>query len=90
MIAVLRADGSIRRKLGWWRLAEGRLRITGRRLDAPAAASRADVPDGYGSSGFQTSGVLFPTEGCWQVEGQVEGQVGATTLTFVTLVVSGR
>jgi len=76
------SDGSIGNKFGWWRGTEGSLRITGRRLDAPAAALRADVPSGYGRTGFQASGVSFPTEGCWQVT----GQVGTATLTFVTLV----
>jgi hypothetical protein len=33
-------------------------------------------------TGFQSSGVNFPTEGCWEVT----GEVGATTLTFVTVV----
>jgi len=42
------SDGSIGNKFGWWRGTEGSLRITGRRLDAPAAALRADVPSGYG------------------------------------------
>jgi len=78
------ADGSIDYKLGWWRATQGELRITGRRLDAPAPAVRAHVPSGYGPTGFQASGVSFPTEGCWQVT----GQVGATTLTFVTLVLA--
>jgi hypothetical protein len=76
------ADGSIRYKFGWWRATQGTLRITGRRLDVPAPALRASVPTGYGSAGFQASGVSFPTEGCWQVT----GEVGETTLTFITLV----
>ncbi|MDE3111597.1 MAG: hypothetical protein KGK34_01490 [Chloroflexota bacterium] len=40
------------------------------------------MPDGYGDTGFQASGVLFPTEGCWEIT----GAVGNSTLTFVTLV----
>jgi hypothetical protein len=77
------ADGWIGVKLAWWRIPEGQLRITGHRLDAPDRTLRAFVPDGYEPVGFQASGVYFPTEGCWQVE----GRVGTTTLTFVTLVV---
>ncbi|HEX8860851.1 MAG TPA: hypothetical protein VGC06_17500 [Actinomycetes bacterium] len=61
----------------------GKLRITGRRLDAAAPPARGFVPDGYGQAGFQASGVTFPTEGCWQVT----GKLGSTTLTFVTFVV---
>ncbi len=49
----------------------------------PAPPLRADIPEGYGLSGFQASGVIFPTEGCWEVT----GRVGNVSLTFVTLVV---
>jgi hypothetical protein len=72
-------DGSVGVKLGWWREVEGRLRISGRRLDGPAPPLRADVPEGYDDRGFQASGVYFPTEGCWEVT----GRVGSTSLTFV-------
>jgi hypothetical protein len=76
-------DGSIGRKLGWWRAVPGTLRITGRRLDDAAPPLRAEVPPGYGESGFQASGVYFPTPGCWEVT----GTVGTTNLSFVTLVI---
>jgi hypothetical protein len=78
----VQADGSIGIKFGWWRKVTGQLEITGRRLDGPAPPLRASVPGGYGDTGFQASGLLFPTEGCWEVT----GRVGATTLTFVTFV----
>lgn len=81
--AEIRPDGSIDAKLGWWRGVEGKLVITGRRLDAAAAPLKADVPDGYGSRGFQATGVIFPTDGCWEIT----GKVGSADLTFVTLVV---
>jgi hypothetical protein len=76
------SDGSIGWKLGWWRIVPGTLTITGRRLDAPAPPLRASVPDGYGPTGFQASGVYFSTEGCWEVS----GTVGGSKLTFVTFV----
>jgi hypothetical protein len=79
-------DGSVGMKFGWWRAAPGKLRITGRRLDAPAPPARATVPDGYGETGFQSSGVDFPTEGCWEVTGVLP----TTRLTFVTLVKKKR
>ena len=44
----------------------------------------ADVSEGYGSSGFQVTGIIFPTEGCWEIS----GQAGDEPLTFVTLVIS--
>jgi len=75
-------DGSIGMKWPWWRGPKGALRITGRRLDDNAGPLVADISRSYGSSGFQPSGIFFPTEGCWQVT----GAVGQARLTFVTLV----
>jgi hypothetical protein len=75
-------DGSLRTKFGWWRGASGSLTITGRRLDGNAPPAKAEVPGGYGDSGFQASGVTFPTPGCWEVTGELAG----SRLTFVTLV----
>jgi hypothetical protein len=79
-----RSDGSIDAKFGWWRGAVGRLRIEGRRLDGPAPPLRANIPTGYGDSGFQAAGIIFPTAGCWEVT----GRVGDASLTFVTLVIA--
>jgi hypothetical protein len=70
-------------KFGWWRAVPGTLKITGRRLDGAAPPLRANVPDGYGDRGFQSSGVYFPTPGCWEVT----GAMATTSLTFVTLVI---
>ncbi len=75
-------DGSVGMKFGWWQNVRGDLRITGRRLDAHAPQLRAEV-DQYAMTGFQASGVTFPTGGCWQVT----GKVGTATLTFVTIVI---
>jgi hypothetical protein len=76
-------DGSIGIKWPWWRGVRGPLSITGQRLDKPAPPVRVEIPDGYGTSGFQPSGIYFSTEGCWEVT----GRVGQARLTFVTLVV---
>ena len=76
-------DGSVGMKFGWWRSATGKLQITGRRLDAPAPPARGVVPDGYGATGFQASGVEFPTEGCWEITGALP----STSLSFVTFVI---
>jgi hypothetical protein len=78
-------DGSLSMKFGWYRVTAGRLTITGRRLDAPAPPARANVPDGYGDTGFQSTAVIFPTPGCWEIT----GTVGPTAITFVTLVTRG-
>jgi hypothetical protein len=77
-------DGSIGWKYPWWRYVSGQLTITGHRLDAPAPPLTSDVPAGYGETGFQASGITFPSEGCWQVTAKVDHH---TTLTFVTFVV---
>jgi len=82
IVARPKLDGSVAMKFGWWRNVRGHLRITGRRLDAPAPPLRTDFPN-YGFTGFQASGVYFPTAGCWQVT----GKAGTATLTFVTMVV---
>ncbi len=71
--------GSLNQKFNWWRGIEGRLTITGRRLDGPAGPLRAWIPEGYGEVGFQSSGIYFPSEGCWQITGGIH----KTELTFV-------
>lgn len=67
-------------KLGWWRLVPGQLTITARRLDGNAAAIRAVIPQGYGTRGFQSSRLIFPSVGCWQITGHIPGNAA---LNFV-------
>jgi hypothetical protein len=81
--ANMRADGSIAVKFPWTRGVRGKLAITGRRLDAEAPSIRAEIPNGYANTGFQASGIIFPTAGCWEIT----GRVGDVSLTFVTEVV---
>jgi hypothetical protein len=81
--ATVKADGSIWAKLGWWRLSPGTLTISGERLDAPSSPLRADVPAGYGETGFRPTTIIFPSVGCWKVEGRIPG----ATLVFVVRVV---
>jgi hypothetical protein len=78
-------DGQLEMKFGWYRLTSGYLTITGRRLDAPAPPLSARTPY-YGLTGFNSSAVIFPAEGCWQVT----GRVGRAALTFVAFVIKGR
>ncbi len=78
----MREDGVIEMKFPWWRGITGRLRIEGRRLDAIAPPLSAWIPGGYGRRGFQSTAIIFPTAGCWQVTGSVEG----ASLTFVSLI----
>lgn len=79
--ATINADGSIWAKYGWWRAGSGKITISGRRIDAPAPPLTADVPDGYGA-GFQSSGLAFPTPGCWRIT----GRYGLARITFTVLV----
>jgi hypothetical protein len=83
--ATINDDGSIDAKFGWWRAGNGKIRITGRRVDAPAPPLRAHVPDGYGT-GFQATGLTFPTTGCWRVTGRYAG----AAVTFTVLVTKSR
>ena len=80
-------DGSLGMKWPWYRTISGQVIIDGRRLDAPAPTMPTIIlrgkPDGYGETGFHPSGLIFPSEGCWEVT----GRVGNASLTFVTLVV---
>ena len=80
-------DGSLNMKFGWYRGEglRGKLTIQGQRLDASAPPLRASIPDGYGETGFQATGIIFPTEGCWQIT----GEVADTHVTFVTRVLRG-
>lgn len=81
------SDGSLGMKWPWYRTIPGEVLIDGRRLDALAPPMPTvilkGVPDGYGETGFHAGGLLFPSEGCWEVT----AKVGDASLTFVTLVV---
>lgn len=76
-------DGSLGMKFPWWRSVRGKLIIEGKRLDGAAPSLRAHIPDGYGDIGFQSTALIFPTAGCWEVT----GRVGDASLTFVTRVI---
>ena len=83
---IILPDGSLQVKVGWFRGAKGKLTIEGRRSDSPGPPLRAWIPEGYGDLGFQATGVIFPTPGCWEVTGRVQ----ETRLTFVVNVVRHR
>lgn len=73
-------------KFGWDRIAHRDLAIATRHLDAVTAPQSADVPGGYGDSGFHVRGLHFPSPSCWQVSGTVRN----TSLTFVVNAVRRR
>jgi hypothetical protein len=81
----LYTEGARQSEKFWWvRLGRGKLTITGRRLDAEAPPAVGHVPDGYGETGFQASGIDFPTGGCWEVT----GTLARNELRFVLMVLS--
>lgn len=77
-------DGELGLKLGWWRRRPGTAQIEGRRLDAPAPPLRASLDPAPGA-GLLPSGLVFPTEGCWEIVASLDGE----ELRFVLRVVQG-
>lgn len=85
-------DTSFRQKMLWfrqgysWHRSDPQLplKVTGRRLDAPAPPLDAGSSNGYTKSlnWFMTVGMDFPTVGCWSVT----GLFGEDELTFVVWV----
>lgn len=75
-------DGALGIKVGWDVKVPGLLDITGRRLDAPAPPARAYSPYLKPYPGGQSSYVVFPTPGCWEIVASVNEQ----RLTFVVAV----
>lgn len=74
-----RSDGSLAVKLPWWRGVHGRLTVEGGKLDGSGERVQALVPGGYGDTGFQSTAVIFPSPGCWEIT----GKAGHSSLTFV-------
>jgi hypothetical protein len=68
-------------KVLWIRPAGTQITVSGRRLDATAPPMKATLPCCY-PTGFQASGLHFPTAGCWRVD----ALAGTNKLTFVTRV----
>jgi hypothetical protein len=59
-------------KVGWFRPEGAQMEVTGRRLDAEAAPLTAEIPCCYPTQ-FQAMGLIFPTEGCWEVTAKAGG-----------------
>lgn len=58
-------------KVGWFRPGGATLEITGQRIDGEAPALESHVSCCYPTR-FQASGLVFPTEGCWEVTAKAE------------------
>lgn len=82
----LRRDGSLVMKWPFVRGdgVSGELSVEGRSLHRPGLHVTAEIPDGYGVTGFQATALVFPEPGCFEVT----AHAGDATLTFVTRVVS--
>jgi hypothetical protein len=73
-------DTAFRQKLLWWRRGwrienPPKLRVTGRRLDSPAAPLEAEASNGWTDDAnhpFIIVGMDIPTLGCWKVTGRYE------------------
>ena len=68
-------------KTGWFRPAGVELVITGYRIDGEAPPLDGHAPCCYPTR-FQAAGLLFPTEGCWEVN----SKAADSELTFVVWV----
>ena len=68
-------------KVGWFRPAGALLEIRGQRLDGQAPPLEAHVPCCYPTQ-FQATGLIFPTEGCWEVS----AKAAESELAFVVWV----
>jgi hypothetical protein len=81
----IREDGSLAMKFPFWRGpgVRGRLEITGRRLDGDSTPAFGEIPDGYGETGFQSTAIVFPEAGCWEIT----AKAGKAEMTFVQRVV---
>jgi len=78
-----------RQKMQWWRLGydyhtepEPKLKITGKRLDAPAPPLMAKIDNVAGPIPSIMAGLDFPALGCWEITGHYESD----ELTFVVWV----
>lgn len=58
----------------WLKPVGSTLEVRGRRLDAEAPPMKASIPCCYPGD-FQALGLIFPTNGCWEVEGRADGSI---------------
>lgn len=83
----IREDGSLAMKFPWWR-GDGivdQLEITGRNNDGEGSLIEALIPDGYGDTGFQSTAIVFPSEGCWEITGRAgDGELTVIVRTEIS------
>jgi len=59
-------------KVGWFRPEGAELNIEGQRIDGESPPLIADIPCCYPTR-FQSSGLYFPSEGCWEITASAAG-----------------
>lgn len=67
---TIRDDGALLMKFPWWRGegVRGPLTLHGRDISGQGYEELgSEIPRGYGDTGFQASGLIFPQEGCWEI-----------------------
>ncbi|MEA2785736.1 MAG: hypothetical protein QOF71_1840 [Candidatus Eremiobacteraeota bacterium] len=65
-------DGAIGTKLPWWMARPGDMTLSARRLDAAAPPAKTSVGNST-EPRFHSSGIWFPTTGCWEVTARTRG-----------------
>ena len=78
-------NGSIGLKLPWWTARPGDIALSARRVDATAAPAKTSVGNST-EPRFHSSGIWFPTTGCWEVTARTRG----STLKVVVDVEAGN
>jgi hypothetical protein len=83
---VAEPGGRLGAKFPTYRLIDGTVTVSARRLDGPSGnvSTSADPQGYYGASGFLPVGADFPSPGCWSVTETVSGR----DLVFVVRLVS--
>lgn len=87
MPAMGPGGGSYGVKFLWFhdQRAKGHLQVTGTYLGGSAPPLVANVPGGYGSTGYQASGLEFSRLGCWRIT----ASAGGSSMTFTIWLYEG-
>ena len=77
------SEGFLVMKFGWTLGRDGKLQVTGHRLDGNARAPARLNWEHHHQPNFKPSYLIFPTPGCWEVNAKIDG-ADNSKLTFVT------
>lgn len=82
MLPTFGGRGGLETKFPWWRLKPGHLSLRAEVMPGGGKFS-AEVPEGYGETGFVPSALNWSAPGCWRVVGTIDE---LHPLTFVVWV----